>query len=264
VPRNVPSRWHLFVVVLSCSLGCATARHDVLAPIPALAGQDVILSADGAGNSAGLTTALRQAVADRCLPVHVEKCEWSYGPGRFLADQMSFCHAREAGARLAQRACAYRQACPDSKISLIAHSAGCLVALAAAEQLPPDCLDKIVLLAPAVSSTYDLRPALRSAHRGIDVFTSERDVLILGAGVGVVGTTDRRWEAAAGRVGFQPVGDPAEDAALYGRLRQHPWEPSVAWTGNVGGHFDTYETRFFEAYVVPVLIDSSSAKGPRR
>src|SRR5262249_54192730 len=120
------------------------------------------------------------------------------------------------------------------------------------------------LLAPAVSSTYDLRPALRSARYGIDVFTSERDFLILGAGVGVVGTTDRRWEAAAGRVGFQPVAETPDDAALYGKLRQHPWDTSVAWTGNTGGHFDTYETRFFEAYVMPLLFERTCARGPQR
>jgi pimeloyl-ACP methyl ester carboxylesterase len=236
----------------------------VLAPIPVLSGQEVILTADGAGNSAGLTNALRQAVADRCLPAHVEMCDWSYGPGRYVADQVSYCHAREAGLRLAQRVCAYRQACPDSKICLLAHSAGSLVALTAAEQLPPDSLEKIVLLAPAVSSTYDLRPALLSARRGIDVFTSERDVLVLGAGVGVVGTTDRRWSAAAGRVGFELVGSTPEDVALYARLRQYPWDPGVAWTGNTGGHFDTYETRFFEAYVLPVLVDRPCARGPQR
>jgi pimeloyl-ACP methyl ester carboxylesterase len=224
----------------------------------------VIFSCDGAGNSAGLTNALRETVESHCLPAHVEMCEWSYGPGRFLSDQVSYCHAREAGVRLAQRITAYRQACPDSPISLLAHSAGSLVVLTAAEQLPPDSLDKIVLLAPAVSSTYDLRPALRTARRGMDVFMSERDVVILGAGVGLVGTTDRRWEPAAGRVGFEPVGDTSEDTALYARLRQHPWDASVAWTGNSGGHFDTYETHYFEMYVLPVLFDRACGKGPRQ
>jgi pimeloyl-ACP methyl ester carboxylesterase len=264
VPRPFPSRWLGLVFLLGCSFGCATARHDVLAPIPALGGRDVIFTADGAGNSAGLTSALQQAVSDQCLPVHVEMLEWSYGPGRFVADQVSYAHAREAGCRLAQRVCAYRQACPDSKISLLAHSAGSLVVLTAAEQLPPDSLHKIVLLAPAVSSTYDVRPALRSARHGIDVFTSERDVWVLGAGVGVVGTTDRRWGAAAGRVGFEPVGQTAEDTILYSRLREHPWDASVAWTGNYGGHFDTYQTRFFEVYVLPLLVDRSCCKGPGR
>jgi pimeloyl-ACP methyl ester carboxylesterase len=218
--------------------------------------------ADGAGNTAGLSTALRDAVAAEQLPLCVETFEWSYGPYRYLADEMDGGHAREAGCRLAARVAAYRQAYPGGKVCLVGHSAGSLVVLAAAENLPPAAVERIVLLAPAVSSGYDLRPALCTARQGIDVFYSERDWAVLGLGVGIIGTTDRRWSAAAGRVGFKPVLTAPGDAALYTRLRQHPWDPCVAWTGNTGGHYGTYmEPSYLHAYVLPLLAREGPAAG---
>jgi pimeloyl-ACP methyl ester carboxylesterase len=214
----------------------------------------VAFCADGAGNSGGLSTALREAVTAEQLPLCVETVAWSYGPGRYLADQIDYGHARAAGEQLAARISAYRQSYPDSKVCLVAHSAGSAVVLAAAENLPPASVERIVLLAPAVSSTYDLRPALCTARIGIDVFYSPRDWAVLGLGVGVVGTTDRRWDAAAGRVGFKPVVQSPDDGALYTKLREHPWDECVSWTGNIGDHFGSYlQPRYLHAYVLPLL-----------
>ena len=249
------------LVLLGGAAGCATApAHQVLQPpIPCGCAQAVVFSADGAGNSAELTEALRQGAAEAGLPLDVEMVDWSYGPGRYLADEMDFGHTRAAGMALAARVAAYRQTCSASRIYLIGHSAGSAVVLIAAEQLPPGSVDRIALLAPSVSSRYDLRPALRCAREGIDVFSSERDVAWLGLGVAIVGTADRRWTAAAGRVSFRPVIEMPEDARLYGKLRDHPWNPCVAWTGNEGGHFGTFlETLYLRSYVLPLF----AAAGP--
>jgi hypothetical protein len=129
-------------------------------------------------------------------------------------------------------------------------------------------VERIVLLSPAVSSGYDLRPALCTARLGIDVFCSERDWAVLGLGVGIVGTTDRQWTAAAGRFGFKPIVQSPEDGALYAKLHEHPWDACVAWTGNAGGHFDTYlQPRYLHAYVLPLLtrevpVAASPAREP--
>jgi pimeloyl-ACP methyl ester carboxylesterase len=236
----------------------------VLQPVvPCCGAGTVVVCADGAGNTRGLSTALRDAVAAEQAPVCVETVDWSYGPGRYLADEMDYAHARQAGSRLAGRVIAYRQTFPDCRVCLVGHSAGCAVVLAAAENLPPDSVERIVLLAPAVSSGYDLRPALRAARQGIDVFCSERDWAVLGLGVGLVGTTDRRWTAAAGRVGFKPIVQTPDDACLYGKLREHRWDPAVAWTGNAGGHFGTYQRpAFLHAYVLPLLTREAAVAAP--
>src|SRR5262249_10271481 len=144
---------------------------------------------------------------------------------------------------------------PGCKVWFLSHSAGSQVVLAAAENLPPESVERIVLLAPSVSADYDLRQALACARRGIDVFWRERDWWALGVGTGVVGTADRRWTEPAGRVGFRPVVCDDADAALYTRLRQYPWDPCVEWTGNRGGHYAAYQPTFLRFYVLPLLTD---------
>jgi len=150
------------------------------------------------------------------------------------------------------RVAACRQACPG-KVYLVGHSAGCAVILAAAEQLPPDSVDRIILLAPSVSMGYDLRSALRSAREGLDVFYSSRDYGYLGFCIAITGTADRKWCPAAGRVGFCPPCPNSADAALYTKLRQHAWDPAVEWTGNHGGHYGSHHPQFIRAYVLPLL-----------
>src|SRR5262249_17972209 len=137
---------------------------------------------------------------------------------------------------------------------LIGHSAGCAVVLAAAEQLPPDTIDRIVLLAASVCANYDLRPALRASTGGIDAFHSDQDRWVLGLGVRVFGTTEAGCNVAAGKDGFPPVITPPADATLYGRLRQHPWNPVTQWSGHDGSHHGHHEVDFLKAYVLPLLL----------
>jgi pimeloyl-ACP methyl ester carboxylesterase len=233
--------------------GCAGLPHEVRAPACCGCERGVVFTADGAGGFGTTSSALRSAIAEEGLPLCVATVPWSHGFGRGLADQVDYGHARAEGACLAGEVLARRQSCPGGAIFLVGHSAGCAVVLAAAEALPPGSVDGIVLLAPSVSADYDLRPALCCARRGIDVFTSERDLLFLGLGTSLVGTADRRWSAAAGRVGFRPVAVTPEDFALYAKLRQHPWHSCVAWTGNPGTHYGCHFPRYLRAYVLPLL-----------
>ena len=145
---------------------------------------------------------------------------------------------------------------PNQAIYLVGHSAGCAVVLVAMEGLPPGSVERVILLAPAVSADYDLRPALAGVRQTIDVFCSERDWAALRLGTGIIGTTDRHWTAPAGRVGFRT---PEPGSPLYAKLRQHPWHPSVAWTGNRGGHYDSYKPAYLRAYVLPLLAVKSSS-----
>src|SRR5262249_7984730 len=99
---------------------------------------------------------------------------------------------------------------------------------------------------------YDLRPALTASRCGIDAFLSRSDWVTLGLGMRLFGTTDRRWTAASGKVGFRRPPDPGA-ACLYGRLREHYWEPSESWTGHRGGHYGSYEPAFLRSRVLPLL-----------
>jgi hypothetical protein len=250
--RNSP---YLLVLVLAAgsATGCAGVRHQVYTPAVVPGARGVIFAADGAGNFQATSEGLRRVVAEEGLPLRVETFEWSHGYGRMLADQLDYGHIVDEGKRLAGCVAAYRRACPAAEVYLVGHSAGSAVVLAAAEYLPSGYVDGIILLAPAVSAGYDLRPALCCARNAVDVFYSPRDRFYLGFGVAVMGTTDRCWGPAAGRVGFEPEVVCPCDAGLYRKLRQHSWDPSVQWTGNEGGHYGGYQPEFLRAYVVPLL-----------
>jgi pimeloyl-ACP methyl ester carboxylesterase len=216
----------------------------------------VVLCIPGAGGWPAICESLSGSARSEGLPLVVEPFEWTHGYARVLSDLVDTDHIHEQARRLAGRVCELKQECPSRPISLIGHSAGCLVALEAAAQLPPGTLDHLVLLAPAVSASYDLRPALACARCGVDVFHSRRDLWVLGVGMALVGTADRHWGPVAGRVGFRPEYSCPGDEALFARLRQHPWNACLAWSGNWGGHYSSYEPAFVRAYILPVLCDA--------
>jgi pimeloyl-ACP methyl ester carboxylesterase len=253
-------RTPLLTLVLSALLaaGCAISRQTpttcgCLAP-----NADVVFVADGSGDYRTTSAAVCDAVRDTGAPLRVETFVWSHGYRRLLVDHVDHCNHLEEGRRLAALVAAVRQSDPARAVSLVGHSSGCAVVLAAAEALPPDMLERIVMLAPAISNDYDLRPALRSSRLGIDVFSSHRDVGALGIGTGIIGTADRRWSAAAGRVGFTPILKCPGDELLYARLRTHPWDPVVAWSGNRGSHYGTLQPGFARAYLLPLLMRPAS------
>jgi pimeloyl-ACP methyl ester carboxylesterase len=210
--------------------------------------EGVIFVVDGAGGYEDTRRAVATAVAESGTPFELRSFIWSHGRGRILADEVDAAFARSRGQQLAREIEQYQATNPGIPVYVLAHSAGSAVALAAAESTPPDALERVVLLAPAVSEGYDLRPALAGSRKGIDVYVSARDVLWLGIGAAMVGTADGRRQAAAGRVGFDPPADP-----LVSRLHQHPWDQAVAWTGNRGGHRGTLNPAYLRAYVLPLF-----------
>jgi pimeloyl-ACP methyl ester carboxylesterase len=240
-------------LVLLGPIGCTTTRQEVHSPVRIANPRGVVFMANGAGGFYAASEALEHALHQEGVPLIVETFNWSHGYGRVVADETDYCYARRAGQRLAVQVAAYRQHCPTGEIYLVGHSAGTAVILAAAEALAPDSVDRLILLAPSVSAYYDVKPALRACRGGMEVYFSERDRGYLGVGVGLIGTADRLGGPAAGRVGFRLQVDTEADRLLYARLRQHPWDPSVAWTGNSGGHYGSHQVRFLRAYVLPLL-----------
>jgi pimeloyl-ACP methyl ester carboxylesterase len=213
----------------------------------------VVFVANGSGDFRTVSRNLIQVVAETATPLQIETCVWSHGYLRYVIDHLDHANQLEHGGRLAAQIAAYRQVYHDRRIYLIGHSAGCAVVLAAAELLPPGSVDRIILLAPSVCETYDLRPALCTARSGIDVFHSSQDRIILGLAMHIVGTADHHCHTAAGQDGFTPIISSPTDAALYGKLRQHPWDPVVEWSGHHGGHYGSNEAGFLWAYVLPLL-----------
>jgi hypothetical protein len=236
---------------VSCRCAYPARPAALAAPGPSVEG--VVFVANGSGDLRNLSANLSHVVTETATPLQIETMPWSHGRWRFLADHLDHGNHRAQGRCLASQVIAYRQSHPGCPVYLVGHSTGCAVILAAAEDLPVDAVERVILLAPSVCVSYDLRPALRSARAGIDVFHSSADIAVLGLGVHVVGTAEGGCRSAAGLRGFKPVIACAADAALYENLRQHPWSPAVAWSGHGGGHYGSTHPGFLRAYVLPLL-----------
>ena len=239
--------------------GCASWSQDIQQSVRVAKRSGIVYVADGAGDFRATSAALRQVIDETGLPLQVETVPWSHGYCQVVADQVDEQYARSQGHRLAARIAARRRANPDEEVYLLAHCAGSAVILAAAESLPPGSIDRIILLAPSVPANYDLRPSLRCARDGIDVFFSRQDRWCLGLWLRLEIVLGTRYYPVAGRYGFQPVVETVEDAALLARLRQHPWQPDQARTGNTGGHYGSYQPGFLRAYILPLLGRNNSS-----
>lgn len=187
----------------------------------------------------------------------VEHCiydfRWTHGVGRFLRDLQDIRHLRKRADELAKIILRLKARNPCCPIYLVGHSAGTGIVLFATEHLPPKCLERIVLLASAVSPTYDLRPALRATKREIVSFYSPLDFLVLGWGTSHFGTVDRIYGRAAGFEGFcLPERLPKWDRELYRRLIQVCWKPGMLpFFG--GLHNSSSMPLFLAHYVAPWL-----------
>jgi pimeloyl-ACP methyl ester carboxylesterase len=238
----------IFLVLLAAAWAGGCAKELTVSEQPIVLAPNVIFVADGAGDFRAASTSVRKVVARDCLPGSVQTVIWSHGYMRILKDQLDYAYARAQGYQLAETILALRQTHPEVGIYVVGHSAGAVVALAAAESLPPCTIDAMALLAPSLSTFYDVRPALLAVRRHMDVYYSTHDNLYLGLGTGIVGTSERLHAPASGRVGFQVY----EDSC---KLRQHQWQCSDWHTGNRGGHYGAYQPGFLREQVIPLMFN---------
>ena len=93
------------------------------------------------------------------VPHELRDVVWSHGTGMLLRDLQDIRHLLAKAAELADAVREVKAKDPTCPVYFLAHSGGCGVALAAAELLPAETLERIVLLSAAVSPTLDLRLA---------------------------------------------------------------------------------------------------------
>jgi pimeloyl-ACP methyl ester carboxylesterase len=133
----------------------------------------------------------------------------------------------------------FRRRHPEGKLDVIAHSAGCGVTLGALERLPANVkVNRVILLAPSVSPTYDLSPAIPHLSPPLHVFYSDRDNLWLRWRTNTFGTYDNIKTPAAGHDGFTLLD------SLSGKVNQHPYDPAWKDLGNDGDHGGTLSREF--------------------
>jgi hypothetical protein len=142
---------------------------------------------------------------------------------------------------------------PEQPIFLICHSGGSGPATWALERLPSDVkVSCYVMLAPALSPTYDLSRALAHVAKAY-CFQSVSDDLVLGTGTKMFGTIDGQRCDAAGRVGFEkPL--TATDPGQYAKLISKPYDSDWVRFGHIGGHMGWMGMTFAEAVVAPAML----------
>ncbi|HEY1629583.1 MAG TPA: hypothetical protein VGF52_06970 [Tepidisphaeraceae bacterium] len=219
-------------LILLVSVGCAATPHDA---------SDVIFIVPGvSGDVGGMKIGLSQG------PRSVEAVSWGMPPVLFFMNFSTKSIHDNAEKKLAQMILQWRQTHPSAQIDLVGHSAGCGVILGALPRIGENRVGDVVLLAPSVSPTYDLHPALEKIAGQVDVFYSEHDTTFLKWRDSHFGTYDRIKIAAAGYSGF--VGNyPSE------KLVQRPYQDRWRDLGNDGGHFGPLAERFVHDVVAPLL-----------
>jgi hypothetical protein len=221
----------------------------------------LVIVVGGVGGLDWCGIALRYLLKAKRLPYVIQLVPWGLGFGRWYADLTNVTN-RDAHARgIAETIRRSRASRPDCPVYVVAKSGGSGVAVMALELLDKDAVERVVLLAPALSPRYNLTAAIRAVRREIVVFWSPFDLLVLGAGTRVLGTIDRVNTVGAGLIGFRaPLREPGEQArnGAYAKLRQVRWNIRMAASGNFGGHMGPDSPLFLSRYVIPLLTVEES------
>jgi hypothetical protein len=225
----------------------------------------LVITAGGVGGFDFSGTALRYLLAREGLHYAIHVFRWGHGLGRWFIDLTDVPNRDAMAARLADAIGRFRAKETSVPIFLVGKSGGSGVVVKALEQLEDESVERVILLAPALSPEYNLSIGLRAVARDLVVFWSPLDVILLGVGTRVFGTADRVKTRSAGMTGFRVpmflAGSPAESecARQYAKLRQVRWSARMAATGHLGGHFGPDSPFFLKSYVVPLLRTEPAA-----
>jgi pimeloyl-ACP methyl ester carboxylesterase len=179
-------------------------------------------------------------------------CDWTENNTGIAALQ-GYVHNRQQAKQIADLIAAHAAADPASPIVLTAHSGGCGLAVWALEDLPPGVkVRELLLLAPALSPTYDLSAALRHVEGKAYVFSSTLDTVVLWTGTRLFGTIDGVQTAAAGFGGF--IQPPHADAELYKKLVPCPYQQEWQRYNDFGEHIGAMSRPFARAILAPLVV----------
>lgn len=272
----LPMRWCLILCLLLVVAGCdpgtgapQTATAVAVAPMPATvptpsvtlppppppvvaAVKPFVLHLPGVSGTSNIDLSLREGLKAGGFDGPFEIYDWTCrDPG--IPALHNRARNEEQAALVAEMLTKQYRAHPEQPIFLTCHSGGSGPAAWALERLPADVrVACFVMLAPALSPTYDLSKALSRVSGTAYCFNSENDDMVLGTGTKMFGTIDGVRCDAAGRIGFQRPD--AADAAQYAKLVTKPYEAGWMRFGHIGGHVGCMGASFVEAIVAPVML----------
>ncbi len=248
----MPGRSFLILCVLFVS-GCVSQAPVAVEPPPAY-----LLHLPGIGGARTHDRRLIQGMIDGGYTGQYEIDDWTDHEPGLPALLRQDRHAIEAQ-RLADKLTAVRLASPRRTIIVTAHSGGAGIVVWALEKLPPDVqVDRVILLASALSPGYDLSSALKHVRGRMYNFYSNHDVIVLETGTTLFGTIDGVKTPASGFTGFHKP--ETADAAAYQKLEQIPYDDSWLQWGNDGSHIGLMSKRFVTHVIAPLVTDPILAR----
>ncbi|HET8697245.1 MAG TPA: alpha/beta fold hydrolase [Gammaproteobacteria bacterium] len=234
--------------------GDTATRHwdctGVVPPPAAHAEAGRLLILPGVGNTRFQFAGLAEAAARQLPSFDVEVRPWGTP---FLTLHNLRAHARNAATAksIAAELAAWRRAHPHDKLYLVGYSGGGGIATLVTASLPADvAVDRLILIAPAISPDYPLAERVLPHVRELVVsFASGRDLQV-GWGTHELGTIDRVYTQSAGAVGFGTTDD---------RLLEYFWSDADLGLGHQGNHWSYLVRRWQDAKLLPALDPSVTA-----
>ena len=242
------------LLLLSWGPGCQSTWPERDARVP----HGYVYYLDGAGGGGGLRnygSGVRKGLLNAGYPGAGQIFRWNTGFGVVADQSASNKYKRRKAAELAGLIQDYTKEHPNAPMNLIGLSAGTAIAVFTLEALPESSpVDHVILLGASISATYDLTEALKRVKDELYVFTSGKDA-VLRFLVPIGGTADRSSAKSAGLSGFQqPASATPESRQQYAKVSEVPWREEFARKGNYGGHTDTVNARFVQAYIAPLIM----------
>lgn len=209
--------------------------------------ESILIHCPGIAGTMPIDQSLVQGLIEGKVASRVKMFDWT-GEFRGILALGKRDHNRQQARILAREIEEIYQKNPEAHIILTAHSGGTGIAVWALEQLPDHIqIDTLVLLASALSPTYDLAPALKHVRQAYS-FYSPYDNWVLGTGTRMLGTIDRVKTDAAGYVGFR---------FSHPKLRQIGYDPRWIHFGHSGDHVGMMDQRFASQILAPLILNGS-------
>ena len=150
-----------------------------------------------------LNRSIARGLAQGGVEYGIEIYDWTYGPPWQLWSLRSRRRHTEQATLVAAKIAAYQNEYPKRPVHLVGHSGGGAMIAYTLETLEAGRkITSGVMLVPALSPKYPMRQAVSRTERGIWNFCSHGDLLFLGIGTLLCGTTEGLHCVSAGNVGF--------------------------------------------------------------